>query len=208
MPDARVQLSITIETEGAEQLTSLRRELESLGAVGGEALVPLDASLAAVVNQLRDSREIVAGLQPIFRNFFQSLIGGARNFHDAVKRLLLDLLEFFLGIVRRMVEGWLSGLRLMSSFAPGLPGGFGGFGGFGISLGFPSAAMPGGGAPLAGGGPPLGSGGRFAAGGPGGVSVNIGPIVVQGAANPQATAEAVIREIRRRARDQGSRLPI
>lgn len=205
MPDARVQLSITIETEGAEQLTSLRRELESLGAAGGEALVPLDASLAAVVNQLRDSREIVAGLQPIFRNFFQSLIGGARNFHDAVKRLLLDLLEFFLGIVRRMVEGWLSGLRLMSSFAPGLPGGFGGFG---ISLGFPPAAIPGGGAPLAGSGPPLGSGGRFAAGGPGGVSVNIGPIVVQGAANPQATAEAVIRAIRRRARDKGLPSPV
>ena len=163
MPDARVQLSITIETEGAEQLTSLRRELESLGAAGGEALVPLDASLAGVVNQLRDSRAIVAGLEPIFRNFFQSLIGGARNFHDAVKRLLLDLLEFFLGIVRRMVEGWLSGLRLMSSFA---------------------------------------------AGGPGGVSVNIGPIVVQGAANPQATAEAVIREIRRRARDKGLSPPV
>src|SRR3990167_2972651 len=185
MPDTRVQLSITVETEGAEQLTSLRRELESLGAAGGEALVPLDASLAGVVNQLRDSRAIVAGLEPIFRNFFQSLIGGARNFHDAVKRLLLDLLEFFLGIVRRMVEGWLSGLRLMSSFAAGGPGGFGGFG---ISGGVPPAAIP--------------------AGSPGGVSVNIGPIVVQGAANPQATAEAVIREIRRRARDKGLSPPV
>jgi len=49
---------------------------------------------------------------------------------------------------------------------------------------------------------------RFAAGSPGGVSVNIGPIVVQGAANPQATAEAVIREIRRRARDKGLSPPV
>jgi len=203
MPDTRVQLSITVETEGAEQLTALRRELESLGTTGGEALVPLDASLTGVVNQLRDSREIVAGLEPVFRNFFQSLIGGARNFHDAVKRLLLDLLEFFLGIVRRMVESWLSGLRLMSSFAPGFSSGPGGFG---ISFGLPPAAMPGGGAPrLAGGGPLPGPGGRFAAGG---ASVHIGPIVVQGAAAPQATARAVIREIRRRARDQGARLPL
>jgi len=202
MPDARVQLSITVETEGAEQLTALRRELESLGAAGGEALVPLDASLTNVVNQLRDSREIVAGLEPVFRNFFQSLIGGARNFHDAVKRLLLDLLEFFLGIVRRMVESWLSGLRLMSSFAPGFSGGPGGFG---ISFGFPPAAVPGGAPGFAADGSLPGPGGRFA---PGGASVHVGPIVVQGAADPQATARAVIREIRRRARDQGSRLPL
>src|SRR3989338_1903177 len=149
MPDTRVQLSITVETEGAEQLTALRRELESLGTTGGEALVPLDASLTGVVNQLRDSREIVAGLEPVFRNFFQSLIGGARNFHDAVKRLLLDLLEFFLGIVRPLVECWLSGLRLMSCCAPGFSSGPGAFG---ISFGLPPAAMPGWGAPrLAGG---------------------------------------------------------
>src|SRR3989304_4755634 len=142
MPDPRVQLSITVETEGAEQLTALRRELESLGTTGGEGLRPPHASLPGGVNQLRHSPEIVAGLEPVFRNFFQSLIGGARNFHDAVKRLLLDLLEFFLGIVRRMVESWLSGLRLMSSVAPGFSGGFGGFG---ISVGFPPAAIPGGG---------------------------------------------------------------
>ncbi len=202
MPDARVQLSIIVETEGADQLTALRQELESLGAAGGQALVPLDASLSGLVTQLRDSRQIVAGLEPLFRNFFQSLIGGARNFHDAVKRLLLDLLEFFLGVVRRMVESWLSGLRLMSSAAPGFSGGFGGFG---ISFGFPPAAVPGGSAPaFAGGGPP-GPRGRFGAGGAG---VHIGPIIVSGAANPQATARAVIREIRRRARDQGSRLPL
>lgn len=135
MPDARVQLTVEIETEGAGELTALRRELDSLGAAGRAAFAPLDASLGAVVNQLRQSRQLVSSLEPVFRNFFQSLLGQARSFRDAFQQLLLDLLQFFLRTVARMVDAWLAGLRLL-----GGSGGGGLFGGF--SFGFPGGTAP------------------------------------------------------------------
>lgn len=124
MPDARVQLTVEIETQGAEQLTALRRELDSLGPSARAAFRPLDASLTALVNRLRDSRQLVGSLESVFSNFFRRLLGETRNFRDAFKRLLLDLLQFFLRIVARMIAAWTSALRSFASFAPG---GFGGF---------------------------------------------------------------------------------
>lgn len=211
MPDARVQLSIQIETEGAEQLTALRRQLEGLGETGREALAPLEASFTGLVRQLADSRQVLAALEPAFRNFFQNLITHARSFRDAFKQLLLDLLQYFLRILRQMLEAWISGMQLMSSASSG------GFSG-GFSFSFPSFsppafAPPGFATTTAPPGPALAP--RLFSSGPGGGTpaprapqVNIGPIIVPGARDPQATAAAVIREIRRRARDQGMRLPL
>jgi hypothetical protein len=130
MPEARVQLAIEIETEGAEQLTALRRELDRLGQSGAAAVERLDASLLSVVERLQRSRELVgvstrdfleshrqlfASLDPLFQGFFNRLLAGSRNFRDALKQLFNDLLRFFLGTVEQMVAAWLSGFRRMGS---------------------------------------------------------------------------------------------
>ena len=110
MPDANVQLKIEIETEGAEQLTTLRRDLEQVGAAGTAAFARLDASLRAALDQ---QRRFAASVEPIFQNFFQRLLTGATGFRDTFKRLFDDLLRFFVGTVSRMVAAWLGGLRQM-----------------------------------------------------------------------------------------------
>lgn len=110
MPDANIQLKIEIETEGAEQLTTLRRDLEQVGAAGTAAFARLDASLRAALDQ---QRRFAASVEPIFQNFFQRLLTGATGFRDTFKRLFDDLLRFFVGTVSRMVAAWLGGLRQM-----------------------------------------------------------------------------------------------
>ncbi|MGH9812026.1 MAG: hypothetical protein ACRD4T_02720, partial [Candidatus Acidiferrales bacterium] len=92
MADARVQLRIEVETEGAEQLTSLRRELEQLGDAGAAAVGQMDSSLTATLDHLQQSRQLVAGatnefiqghrrvfssLDPLLQGFFNRLLGGA-----------------------------------------------------------------------------------------------------------------------------------
>lgn len=142
MPEARVQLAIEVEVEGAEQLTALRRELEQLGQAGATAVGRLDTALAATLDHLQQSRELVAAatrsflqahgqlfssLEPIFQGFFTRLLSGARGFRDAWKRLLADLLRLFLRTIEQMVSGWLSGFRQMSALGGGgFGGGFGG----------------------------------------------------------------------------------
>ncbi len=116
MPDTNVQLKIEIETEGAEQLTTLRRDLEQVGAAGTAAFARLDASLRAALDQ---QRRFAASVEPIFQNFFQRLLTGATGFRDTFKRLFDDLLRFFVGTVSRMVAAWLGGLRQM--LGGGLP---------------------------------------------------------------------------------------
>ena len=128
MPEARVQLTVEIETEGAEQLTSLRRELEQLGQAGEAAFGRLDASLGRTLEQLEQSRALVgaatqefldshrrlfSSLDPVFQGFFQRLLGGSRSFSDALKRLLADLLRVFLRTLEQMVAAWFSGFRQM-----------------------------------------------------------------------------------------------
>jgi hypothetical protein len=128
MPEARVQLAVEIETEGAEQLTSLRRDLEHLGQAGATAVERLDASLLSVVEHLQRSRQLVgqstreflqshrqlfASLDPIFQGFFNRMLNGSRNFRDALKQLFNDLLRFFLRTVDQMVAAWLGGLGRM-----------------------------------------------------------------------------------------------
>lgn len=157
MPDARVQLAIEIETQGAEQLTALRRQLEDLRSTGTAAFGQLDASLRAVLDRLRQSRQLVgaatrdflqshrqmfSSLEPVFQGFFQRLLAGARNFRDAFKRLIADLLDFFLRAIARMLSAWLDALRRMLS-GGGILGGFLGLflGGLlgGTGSGFPTA---------------------------------------------------------------------
>ncbi|MBI4461753.1 MAG: hypothetical protein HY653_02500 [Acidobacteria bacterium] len=261
MPDGRVQLSIEIETQGAEQLTALRRELDALRSAGTTAFAPLDASLSSFLTHLQQSRQVVTSLEPIITGFFQRLLAGTRNFRDAFKRLLLDLLDFFIRVVARMVAAWLTGLRRMRGAGGGLnfslslggtPPTFPGFAGGGLvddalrqlraihsargevlALLHPGEAVLSPGAVRllgparitafnrAGGGTgrPEFSGGRpsFQGGGlvgPSGVGQTrmSGPpvinIFINGAQDPQATANAVIREIRRRARDQGLPRPV
>lgn len=137
MPEARVQLAIEVEVEGAEDLTALRRELEQLGQTGSASIARLDASLASTLSHLGQSRELVAAatqsflqnhrqlfssLEPIFQGLFARLLTGARGFRDALKHLLADLLRLFLRTIEQIVGGWLSGFRQMSA----LGGGFGG----------------------------------------------------------------------------------
>ncbi len=154
MAEARVQLRIEVETEGAEQLTSLRRELEQLGEAGAASVERLDAALEATLDHLQQSRQLVASttneflqshrqlfssLEPVFQGFFQRLLGGARSFRDAFKRLLADLLQYFLRALAQMAAGWLSTFGrfvggsasggLLASFAGGTPPIFGGGGG-------------------------------------------------------------------------------
>lgn len=152
MPEARVQLAVTVETEGAEQLTTLRRELEQLGQSGTAAVARLDASLASVLTNLEQSRTLVAtstrdflqnhrqlvtGLEPLFQGFLQRLLAGTRNFRDLLKRLFADLLSYFLRTVEQMVASWLGGLQRMSGAGGGLLGTlFGGGGGL-LSLAAP-----------------------------------------------------------------------
>jgi hypothetical protein len=140
MPEARVQLAIEIETEGAEQLTSLRRELEQLGQAGQAAFTRLDAALGQTVDQLEQSRALVgstlqefldshrrlfSSLDPVFQGFFRRLLTGARSFSDALKRLLSDLLRYFLRTLEQIVAGWFSGFRRMGA-PPVLGSGLGG----------------------------------------------------------------------------------
>ncbi len=160
MPEARVQLSIEIETEGAEELTTLRRELEQLGQTGEEAFERVDEALETTMAHLEQSRSIVGAatesflqshrqlfrsLQPVFDGFFSRVLTGAHSFRDVLRRLLEELLDFFLRIIQRMVAGWLSGFLAMtnitSSFG-GLLGNLlnvilGGGGGGSITLGTP-----------------------------------------------------------------------
>jgi len=172
MPEARVQLAVTVETEGAEQLTTLRRELEQLGQSGTAAVARLDASLTSVLSNLEQSRtlvatstrdflqnhrQLVAGLEPLFQGFLQRLLAGTRNFRDLLKRLFSDLLSFFLRTVEQMVAAWAGGLQRISGTGGGLLGTlFGGFDGGGglfglaaplISSGFGFHLGPGGTAP-------------------------------------------------------------
>lgn len=166
MPASRVQLRIEVETEGAEQLTTLREELNRVGKAGTAAFTQLDRSLTAVVDNLQLSRRVVAdstrsfldsqrqlftGLTPLFDSFFRTVLTGSRSLRDALQRLWRDFLDFFLGLVRRMVAAWLGGLRAMGGAPRGLPG-FGGgiLGGIlGGLFGLPAqAGLPGLGIPL------------------------------------------------------------
>jgi hypothetical protein len=158
-----VQLRIEVETEGAEQLTALRTELDRLGSAGTKAFEHLDASLTAVLDKLTLSRSLVAdstrsfldsqrqlfaGLSPLFDNFFRSVLSGSRSLRDALKRLWSDFLDFFLGLVRRMLATWLDALGLMSGsrtgglggLLGGLLGGF--FGGTAPAFPFFSSLLP------------------------------------------------------------------
>jgi len=258
MPDARVQLSIEIETTGADQLTALRRELEALRSTAAAALAPLDASLAGVVTRLQESRQVVGALEPVFRNFFQSLLGQAGNFRDAFRRLLRDLLELFLRTVARMLAAWIGGLQQMSDIWKEFLKSLGGGGGLTFQPQIVFAGIPGfqhgglvedifrrmqssqsrllaflhrGEAVLNAGAvqllgparveslnragrsaPSFQSGGFVGARGaePGApsVTVNFAPGSIVSPGDPRAVAAEVIRQIRRRARDQGSRLPL
>lgn len=164
MPASHVQLRIEVETEGAEQLTALRQQLDRLGAAGSDAFAQLDTSVAAVLDKLKLSRslvaesttsfiasqrQLIAGLAPLFDSFFRTVFTGSRSLRDGLKRLWGDFLDFFLGLTRRMVAGWLNGLQLMTG--PALRGGFGGggagrggiFGGIlGGTLGIPGLGIP------------------------------------------------------------------
>ncbi|MFQ5695643.1 MAG: hypothetical protein ACE5HB_06610 [Terriglobia bacterium] len=139
MPDSRVQLAVEIETEGTERLTTLKRELEQLGAGGAQSFTQLDASLVAVLDRLKQSRQLVGAttreflqshrrlftsLEPVFQNFFRRILGGARSFRDSFKRLLADLLGLFLRTVSQMVAAWLGGFRLLGG-GGGAAGGLG-----------------------------------------------------------------------------------
>ena len=111
MPDTRVQLVVEIETEGAEQLTTLRRELEQVGSTGQSAFKGLDRSLR---DALETQKRFAASFEPVFGNFFRRLLSGATSFRDAFKKLLADLLDFFLRTVSKMVAAWLGGFRQLS----------------------------------------------------------------------------------------------
>lgn len=108
MPESSVQLTVEIETKGAEQLTALRRELEGIGKSGREAFAGLDRSLRESFQQ---QRRFARSIQPLFQNFFRQTLSGARGFRDAFKRLFNDLLGFFTRTVSQMVATWLGGFR-------------------------------------------------------------------------------------------------
>jgi hypothetical protein len=148
MADARVQLRIEVETEGAEQLTSLRRELERLGEAGAASLEQIDASLTATLDHLRESRQLISAatnefvqghqrlfstLDPLFQSFFNRLTSGARSFRDLWRRLLDEVLRLFLRALEQMLGSWFSALRQMGggSFAGGTLGVLAPFAGLG-----------------------------------------------------------------------------
>jgi len=148
-----VELRIEVETEGAEQLTTLRQELERLGRTGTKAFQQVDASMTAVLDKLTLSRSLVAdstrsfldsqrqlfaSLTPLFDTFFRGVLSGSRSLRDALKRLWSDFLDFFLGLVRRMLATWLDALGVMSGSRSG---GFGGLLG-GLLGGLFGAASP------------------------------------------------------------------
>ncbi len=152
MADARVQLRIEVETEGAEQLTALRRELEQLGEAGAAGIEQIDASLSATLEHLQESRQLVgavttdfvqdhrrlfASLDPLLQGFFNRLIGGARSFRDVWRRLLDELLRMFLRALEQMLGSWFSALRQMGGGAfsgRGLLGLLAPFAGAGLGL--------------------------------------------------------------------------
>lgn len=169
MPASRVQLRIEVETEGAEQLTTLREELDRLGKAGAGTFTQLDRSLTTVLDKLKLSRNVVAAstrsfldsqrqlfarLTPLFDSFFRNVLTGSRSLRDALKRLWRDFLDFFLGLVRRMVSAWMASLQVMSG-ARRLPLSGTGMGGgllgglLGAIFGQPAAAgLPGLGGPI------------------------------------------------------------
>ena len=85
--------------------------------------------MASTTNEfLQSHRQLFTSLEPVFQGFFQRLLGGARNFRDAFKRLLADLLQYFLRALAQMAAGWFSafgrssGGGLLGSFGPFLSG--------------------------------------------------------------------------------------
>ena len=159
MPEARVQLSIEIETEGAEELTTLRRELEQLGQTGEEAFTRVDEALettlahleqsrsvvgAATENFLQSHRQLFRSLEPLFDGFFSRVLAGAHSFRDVLRRLLEELLDIFLRTIERMIAGWLAGFNTMANITSSFGGLLGdllnvilGGGGGGITFGTP-----------------------------------------------------------------------
>ena len=116
MPEANVQLTVEIETTGAEKLTTLRRDLEAAGKAGQQAFTGLDRSLRAAFDQ---HRRLAGSIGPLFRDSFGRILSDARGFGDAFKRLFSDLRNSVAGTIARMVADWLGGLRHISSGAPG-----------------------------------------------------------------------------------------
>ena len=111
MPESNVQLTVEIETKGAEKLTTLRRDLEGVGKSGKEAFAGLDRSLRDAFEQ---QRRFARSVEPLFQNFFRGILSGATNFRDAFKRLFSDLLGFFTRTISRMVAAWLGGFGRMA----------------------------------------------------------------------------------------------
>ena len=116
MPEANVQLTVEIETTGAEKLTTLRRDLEAAGKAGQQAFTGLDRSLRAAFDQ---HRRLAGSIGPLFRDSFGRILSDARGFGDAFKRLFSDLRNSVAGTIARMVADWLGGLRHISGGAPG-----------------------------------------------------------------------------------------
>jgi len=127
MPEANVQLTVEIETTGAEKLTTLRRDLEAAGKAGQQAFTGLDRSLRAAFDQ---HRRLAGSIGPLFRDSFGRILSDARGFGDAFKRLFSDLRNSIAGTIARMVADWLGGLRHIAGGASG-----------GASL-FPAGASP------------------------------------------------------------------
>ena len=115
MPDSNVQLTVEIETKGAEKLTTLRRDLEAVGKSGEKAFAVLDRSLRDAFEQ---QRRFARSVEPLFQNFFRRTLSGASNFRDAFKRLFSDLLGFFTRTVSQMVTAWLGGFGRMTGGSP------------------------------------------------------------------------------------------
>ena len=60
MPESRTQLRIEVEIEGAEQLTTLRQELDRLAQTGTRTATQLDSSFTAVLDKLRLAGNVLA----------------------------------------------------------------------------------------------------------------------------------------------------
>ena len=177
MPESNVQLTVEIETKGAEKLTTLRRDLEGVGKSGQEAFAGLDRSLRDAFEQ---QRRFARSVEPLFQNFFRRILSGAANFRDAFKRLFSDLLGFFTSTISRMVAAWLGGFGRMTggSSATSLSGIFSAP--FGLSSGRTSLTSSG--TPAAATGLPAQagiSGGQFAAGAVGTGGLLLGSFGVQ-----------------------------
>ena len=170
MPESNVQLTVEIETNGAEKLTTLRRDLEAVGKSGKEAFTGLDGAIRDAFEQ---QRELSATLAPLFRNSFGRILSDANGFGSAFKRLFADLGNFVAGTIARMVSDWLGGFRRLSG-GSGMFGGvsqiFKGVGGLAAGgKGLTTSAASAGGS--------AGSASSLAAfGGPVGIALSIGAI--------------------------------